>query len=99
VPNITTLAIETVGWIGALLILAAYVLLSTERISSNSRMYQWMNVIGASCFIVNSGWNGAIPSAVLNIIWLFIGAYALWNIAKRPSTPEPSTSATSSKTE
>lgn len=98
-PNLTTLAIETVGWIGALLILGAYVLLSTERIRSASRTYQWMNVVGAACFIVNSGWNGAIPSAVLNVIWFFIGLYALWALRQRTLRPESSISATSSNTE
>jgi hypothetical protein len=26
---------------------------------------------------VNSGWNGALPSAALNVVWLGIGGYAL----------------------
>ncbi len=90
----TTFAIEAIGWIGALLILSAYVLLSTDRIQSRSRTYQWMNVCGSAGFIINSGWNGAIPSAVLNIVWFFIGLYALWKIKTRLST-----SATSSKME
>jgi hypothetical protein len=42
-----------------------------------------MNVFGAAGFIVNSGWNGAIPSAALNIIWMGIGVVALWRIVKR----------------
>jgi hypothetical protein len=88
-----TLVIEITGWIGAVLVLSAYVLLSTERIASRSRLYQGMNVIGAACFIVNSGWNGAMPSAVLNIIWMGIGVYALWQL------PRASTSATPSKRE
>lgn len=88
-------AIEAIGWIGALLILAAYVLLSTERIASRSRTYQWLNVTGAACFIVNSGWNGAVPSATLNVIWMAIGIYALWNLQRARSL----TSATASKRE
>ena len=85
------LAIEAVGWVAALLILAAYGLLSAGKLTAQSPAYQWMNVAGALGFIVNSGWNGAIPSAVLNVIWAGIGAFALWRIfAKRDS----STSAT-----
>ena len=78
-----TILVETIGWISALLILGAYVLLSTERIQSRSRTYQTMNVVGSAGFIVNSGWNGAIPSAALNSVWLLIGIYALWKIAQR----------------
>ena len=36
-----------------------------------------MNILGAAGFVVNSGWNGAIPSAAMNVIWIGIGLYAL----------------------
>lgn len=72
--------IEAVGWIGAVLILLAYILLSLGRIEGRSALYQWMNVVGAAGFIVNGLANGAMPSAVLNIIWLAIGLFTLWKI-------------------
>lgn len=75
--------IETIGWTGAALILAAYLLLSAGRLGGQSRLYQWMNLVGAVCFIVNSGYNGAIPSASLNVIWAAIGLFTLWRIARR----------------
>lgn len=74
------LLIEGVGWAGAVLILLAYVLLSLGRIEGRSALYQWMNVVGAAGFIVNGLANGAMPSAVLNIIWLGIGLFTLWKI-------------------
>lgn len=77
--------IEIVGWAGAGLILIAYLLLSSGRLTGQSRLYQWMNVVGAGCFVINSGWNGAIPSATLNVVWLLIGAITLWRIARRPA--------------
>jgi hypothetical protein len=80
---ILNLAIEVIGWAAALLILAAYALLTAGRLQANSRAYQWMNVLGAAGFIVNSGWNGAIPSAALNVVWAGIGLTALWRIARR----------------
>ena len=36
-----------------------------------------MNILGAAGFVVNSGWNGALPSAAMNVIWIGIGLYAL----------------------
>lgn len=74
--------IETVGWGGMALILAAYVLLSTGRMDGRSRAYQWMNVVGAACFILNSGYNGAIPSATLNVAWAAIGLHTLWRVRR-----------------
>lgn len=69
--------IEVVGWLGALLILVAYGLLSSGRLDSRSRSYQLLNIVGAAGFIVNSGWNGAYPSAALNVAWMGIGLLAL----------------------
>jgi hypothetical protein len=81
--TVLELAIEAIGWAAALLILAAYALLSAGKLSAHDRAYQWMNVFGAAGFILNSGWNGAIPSAALNVIWAGIGLAALWRIARR----------------
>ena len=78
-----TVLIEIIGWIAALLILGAYGLLTAGRLQAQSRAYQWMNVLGAAGFIVNSGWNGAIPSAALNVVWAGIGLTALWRIARK----------------
>jgi hypothetical protein len=69
--------VEIVGWCGAVLILAAYALLSLGKLHGRSALYQWMNVVGSAGFVVNSGWNGAYPSAALNVVWMGIGAYVL----------------------
>jgi len=72
------LFVEVIGWAGALMILSAYWLLSAGKLGAQTRMYQWMNIVGAAAFIVNSGWNGAYPSAVVNVLWVGIGVWALW---------------------
>lgn len=77
-----TLAIEAIGWAAALLILASYLLVSTGRLSGTSATFQWMNVVGAAGFIINSGWHGALPSAVLNIAWAAIGVVTLIRLAR-----------------
>jgi len=71
------LFVEIVGWIGATLIVGAYALLSAGKLQGDSRTYHLMNIVGAAGFVVNSGWNGAYPSAALNVVWIGIGAYAL----------------------
>jgi hypothetical protein len=71
------LTIEVIGWIGATLIVSAYALLSSGKLQGDSRTYHWMNIFGAIGFVVNSGWNGAYPSAALNVVWIGIGGYAL----------------------
>lgn len=76
------LVIEIIGWLAAALILASYVLLSLGRLEARGALYQWMNVIGAAGFVLNSGYNGALPSAGLNIVWAAMGLFTLWSIAR-----------------
>lgn len=70
--------VEIAGWLAAVLILLAYALLSTGRLRAGSRLYQGLNLVGALGFVINSGWNGALPSAVLNVVWMGLALYALW---------------------
>jgi hypothetical protein len=71
------IAVEVIGWGGAALILGAYALLSAGRVKAESLTYHLMNILGAAGFVVNSGWNGALPSAAMNVVWMGIGIYAL----------------------
>ena len=65
------------------LFLLSYILVSTGRLHGQSRAYQWLNVVGAVGFVINSGWNGAYPSAAVNVIWAAIGAFTLWQLARK----------------
>ena len=78
-----SLLIEAAGWIGAALILGSYVLVSTGKLSGRSKTFQWMNVVGAAGFVINSGWHGAIPSTALNALWLLVGLATLWTLRSR----------------
>ena len=85
------IAVEVAGWAGATLILLAYLLLSADRLTGQSLVYQGMNIVGAAGFVINGWWHGAMPSAALNVLWLLIGAIASWRIMKKRGA---STSAT-----
>ena len=77
------LTIEIIGWAGAALILGAYALLSANRLRAESVTYHLMNILGAAGFVINSGYNGALPSAVMNVVWIGIGVYALAQLQRR----------------
>ena len=83
--------VEIVGWAGAVLILLAYLLLSAGKLTGQSLVYQGMNVVGAAGFTINGWWHGALPSASLNVIWMLIGAVALWRILDRRKKADGST--------
>lgn len=77
--------VAAAGWAAMLLIIAAYYLVTIGRLSGQSRAYQWLNILGAAGFIINSGYNHAYPSAVLNVVWAGIAFYAL---RRDPVTPK-----------
>lgn len=80
-----SLLIDIVGWLGAGMILGAYALLTAGKIAARSVAYQGLNVVGALGFIANGWWHGAMPSAVLNVIWAGIGIVALIQLKRRPA--------------
>jgi len=69
--------IDAIGWSGALLILGAYGLVSAGKVEARSTLYQLVNIIGSAGLLLNSGWNSALPSAALNVVWMCIGMYTL----------------------
>lgn len=83
------LAIETIGWVAAALMLSAYLLLTAGRISGHSHFYHWLNVLSGAGFIVNSGWNRAYPSAFINVVWMMIGLYGLLGRPRGGSSTTP----------
>ncbi|MEI6485516.1 MAG: hypothetical protein WCO11_04545 [Sphingomonadales bacterium] len=76
------LAIEAAGWIGAVLVLIAFGLASAGRLEARTPTFQWLNFGGALGFVINSGWHGAVPSMVLNIIWAGIALFTLYRLRR-----------------
>ena len=74
-----------------MLILLAYILVTLGKLTGQSPLFQWMNLLGAAGFVVNGWWHGALPSATLNVVWALFAAGALWILWKRKGS---STSAT-----
>ena len=82
-----SILIEAVGWIGAICVLGAYILLTTGKLSEKSSHFHILNMIGALGFVINAYAHGAIPSMVLNVIWAGVGGYALIKIAHSSKLP------------
>ncbi len=69
--------VEVIGTAGACLLLLAYFLVSTRRIPTDSRLGYLLNLGGAAMLGVNAVVHGAIPPAVLNLVWALIAIVAL----------------------
>jgi hypothetical protein len=77
--------IDFLGWTGSIEVILAYVLVSYERLSATSRLYQWLNLTGSIGLLINTVYYGAFPSTVVNIVWLFVALSALYRIIQRPN--------------
>ena len=71
-------SIEIIGWLAAAMMLSAYLLLTMGKLSARSNLYHWLNALSGAGFIINSGWNGAYPSAFINVVWMCIGLYGVF---------------------
>ena len=69
--------IDIIGWAGSVSVLTAYGLLSMHKLTAKSKLYQWLNIAGSLCLIINTVFYSAYPSTFVNIIWLFIAIFAL----------------------
>jgi len=68
----TILLVNLVGWAGATALLVAFALVSLRNYPGTSNTYQFLNIAGSLCLIVNTIYFGAYPSAFVNIVWIGI---------------------------
>lgn len=76
--------IDPLGWLGSVILVSAYFLISYNRISASSLLYQWMNLVGSILLLINTAFYGAFPSTFVNIIWIIIAIAALYRILTQP---------------
>jgi hypothetical protein len=69
--------VDILGWIGAVEVLAAYLLVSLNKVGGKSVIFQLLNLTGAVFLIINTVALKAYPSAFVNIIWSGIAIYFL----------------------
>ncbi len=66
---------DLIGWIGAIFYILGYGLVATHNLSSEKKVFHFLNIIGAIGLSI-AGWhNHDIPSLGLNIAWGLIAIY------------------------
>jgi hypothetical protein len=73
---------EIIGWIGALSLLMAYLLISNGKTAGKTYLYQGLNLLGSLGIGINTYYHDALPSVVLNLIWALIGINTIRLIIK-----------------
>lgn len=72
-----TIIIDIFGWLGVVLYLVAYALVSTKKLEGDSIVYQVMNLLGGILLVANSFYYRAMPSVGVNLAWIGIAIFAL----------------------
>jgi hypothetical protein len=69
--------VDLIGWIGTVLYLVAYFLVSIKKVEGDSISYQAMNIIAGILLVINTLYWRAYPSLGLNAAWIGIGLLTL----------------------
>jgi O-antigen ligase len=71
------LLIEIFGWIGTILYLLAYALVSAKKTEGDSVLYQGTNILAGILLIIYTLYLGAYATTGLNAVWVAIGLFTL----------------------
>ncbi|HEY4290430.1 MAG TPA: hypothetical protein VGN00_25190 [Puia sp.] len=78
--------VKTIGWIGSISYVTAYLLLSLNRIRSDRNLYHLLNIVGALGLIVDAFYLNDYPNLAINIAWALIAFFAIYMKGKnKPS--------------
>ena len=78
-----TILVNVIGWAGSVAVLAAYLLVSLNRLKGDSVPYQLLNLFGSVFLMTNTIYMGAYPSSFVNLVWLFIAIFAIVRAVKK----------------
>jgi multisubunit Na+/H+ antiporter MnhB subunit len=72
------------GFVGAILVIAAYLANQTKRLPSDDWRFPTANLVGAILILISlsAAWN--LPAAAIEVFWAAISLYGLTQ-AKRPA--------------
>jgi len=69
--------VDVLGWVGTVLYLVAYALVSVKKVEGDSLFYQGMNIVAGILLVINTFYWRAYPSLGLNVAWIGIGVFTL----------------------
>ena len=74
---------DSIGWLGAFLLLLTYALVSFKKLAADSLAYQGLNVVASILLAINTIYHRAFPSSFVNIVWTFIAVFAIFTVVRR----------------
>lgn len=75
---------DVVGWVGSFLVVLAYLLLSTKKLSAGMT-YQLMNLVAAVCIAIGVFPKNAWFSFALQVVWGIIAVVSIVKLKMKPA--------------
>ena len=69
--------VDVLGWVGTVLYLFAYALVSVKKVEGDSFLYQGLNIVAGILLVINTFYWRAYPSLGLNAAWIGIALFTL----------------------
>ena len=69
--------VDVLGWVGTVLYLVAYALVSVKKVEGDSFLYQGINIVAGILLVINTFYWRAYPSLGLNAAWIGIALFTL----------------------
>lgn len=80
---------DYVGLSGVSLLLTAYFLLNTGKVSSRSLKYQFCNLIGAVFIFYSLMFHFNLSSVVIEVCWIIISLIGIYRAVSANRSPKP----------
>ncbi|MBX2945268.1 MAG: hypothetical protein KF725_05500 [Cyclobacteriaceae bacterium] len=77
------LLIDVIGWIGSIMVIAAYGLNSYQKVKSDSLIFLLLNMVGGICLIIYSVYYTAYANTFINVVWVIIAVPAIIQLIRK----------------
>ena len=67
-----------IGLAGMTVVLVAFVLNVTHRVTARDKSYLWLNIIGCAILVVYAVLLNSIPFLILNVVWALFAVSGLF---------------------
>ena len=83
------LLINILGWIGSLIVVAVYGLITYKKIKSDSGWFYSLNLVGGILLIAYSFFKEAYPNVFINAVWVMIAVPPLVQLIRKQIREKP----------
>lgn len=70
---------DIIGTVGVFIILMCYCLIQMQRISIESALYSWLNLLGSTLISISLIFHWNTPSFIIEMAW---GSISIWGIIR-----------------